>query len=333
MESMAEVLPLVATASRAERATLRAAREMARREAHSGQRAHLEQNDGLAITKAEAERLTTCHRRPYAKLEWRPLAARPPVVLPERTHEREKAARRMLTSFEPSWQDRMFGEEGARRRELTEKVIEATRADEVAFLQAYRAAETHNAECLVARRLLELDPKAIKDAVAMKSRLAELREGVNSIGLATAANGRLIVIANVIQEADVPYERITGEDPRTARRELIPPGERRRLHLSAVCAAALRIGAEMVCVLPTEAVEVVVECELETAPGERPTPQPILQLLMTTKALGDLDWKAGEAVTLATSLGARLDWSLEQGFAPIRPIPLSASGPPLAKSA
>ncbi|MDB5446850.1 MAG: hypothetical protein JWQ97_2167, partial [Phenylobacterium sp.] len=46
MENMPEVLPLVAPASRAERATLRAAREMARREAPSDRRAHLEQNDG-----------------------------------------------------------------------------------------------------------------------------------------------------------------------------------------------------------------------------------------------------------------------------------------------
>jgi hypothetical protein len=58
-----------------------------------------------------------------------------------------------------------------------------------------------------------------------------------------------------------------------------------------------------------------------------------MQLMMTDKAVASLDWKKGDAVTLATSLGARMDWSIERGFAPIRLIPMTSMGRPLAKSA
>lgn len=330
MESLGEVVPILTTGNRAERATLRAAREMARRQAEQGRLAHIELNDGLAVTRAELERLTTCHRRDYQRVDWRALAGRQAMPLPVRTQEREKAARRALATWQPSWQERMFGDEAQRRRQLAAKVFDAAREDDVAFQRATRAAQTHNAEALTARRLLELDPRAIKEAVVSKSRLAELREGMNTLGVAQPGAGRVVALAEAIQDADVAHERITDGDPRSARREPITPGERRRIHLAAVCAAALRVGAELVCVLPLETIEVVVACEAPDPAGGRPAPRPVLQLLMTTKLLAELDWKKGDAVSLATSIGARMDWSIEKGFAPIRVVALSAAGRPLA---
>jgi hypothetical protein len=335
VESGGDIFPILTTASRAERATMRAAREMARRQAvDSGRVAHIElKDDGLATTQAELERLTTCHRSEHQKIDWRPMMARQPMPLPVRGNERERAARQALTSWQPGWQDRMFGDEAQRRHELSARIAAAQREDELAFQQAYRAAETFNAEALIARKLVELDPKAIKDAVALKTRLFELREGVNSIAIGMPGNGRLVALVDAIQEGDVPYERITEGDARSARRELIPLAERRQLHLAALCAAGLRIGAELVSVLPVEAIEVAVGCEMPDPNGGRPTPQPVMQLLMTAKALSELKWMKEDAITLATSLGARMDWAIERGFTPIRVVPMSAMGKPLAQPA
>lgn len=330
MESLGDIFPILATASRAERATLRAAREMARRQAEQqGRTAHIELNDGLAVTTPELERLTACHRRAYAKVDWRPMAMRQPIAMPVRTQERERAARHALATWQPGWQDKMFGDEAQHRRALAARIAEAQREDEAAFQQAWRAAETYNAEALIARKLIDLDPKAIKDAVALRTRLVELREGVNSLSLALPGNGRVLAMVDAIQEGDVPYERITGGEPRP-RRELIPLAERRQLHLVALCAAALRIGAELVSVVPVDAVEVAVGCEMPDPDGGRPRPQPVIQLVMKTRSLTELAWMKDDAVTLATSLGARMDWAIERGFAPIRLIPLSAMGQPLA---
>ena len=180
--------------------------------------------------------------------------------------------------------------------------------------------------------MVDLDPRAIKDAVTLKTRLAELREGVNTVSLALPGDGRVVALVEAIGEGDVPYERITDGEPR-ARREPIPLVERRQIHLVALCAAALRIGAELVSVAPVDAVEVAVGCDMPDPAGGRPRPQPVIQLLMTAKALSELRWMKDDAVTLATSLGARMDWAIERGFVPIRLVPLSAMGRPLAKSA
>jgi hypothetical protein len=328
-----EPFPIVAVANRAERATMRAAREIARRQAEQqGRTAHIELRDGLATTRPELERLTTCHRSSYQKLDWRAIATRSPVAPPMRTHERERAARHALTTWQPGWQDRMFGDEAQRRRELTARVGEAQREDEMAFQQACQAAAIANTEALIAQQLCGLEPKAIKDAVALKTKLVELREGVNSISIAKSPDRRLIALVDAIQEGDVPHEWITDGDPRTVRRELIPLAERRQIHLAALCAAALRVGADLVCVVPVEALEVAVCCELPDPQGGRATSQPVIQLRMTSKSVRELAWMKEDAITLATSLGARMDWALERGFAPIRLIPMS-SEPPLAKSA
>jgi hypothetical protein len=328
MENGNDVFPILTTASRAERATMRAAREIARRQAaEQGRVAHIElKDDGLAMTQPELERLTTCHRREYRKIDWRPMLTRQPAAPPVRGNERERAAR----GWQPGWQDRMFGDETQRRRELGARIAEAQREDEIAYQQARRNAEIHNAEALIARKLVALEPKAIKDAVALKTRLLELRDGVNSIAFAQPGNGRLIALVDAIQEGDVPYERIADSDGRMSRRELIPLAERRQLHLAALCAAALRIGAELVSVIPVEAIEVAVGCEMPDPNGGRPTPRPVIQLLMTAKALGELKWMKEDAVTLATSLGARMDWSIERGFTPLRLVTMSAMGRPLA---
>jgi hypothetical protein len=333
VESLGAVVPILTTGSRAERATVRAAREMARRQAEQGRLAHLALNDGLAVTGAEIERLTACHLSEYRRVDWHALAGREAITLPVRTQEGEKAARRALATWKPSWQERMFGDESQRRRQLAAKVFDAAREDEVAFQRATRAAQTHNAESLTARRLFELDPRALKEAVVSKSRLPQVRDGMNSLGLALPGAGRLVAVAEAIQDADVAHERITDGDPRSARREPITASERRRIHLATVCAVALRVGAELVSVLPLESVEVVVACEAPDPAGGRPAPQPILQLLMTAKMLAELDWKKGDAISLATSIGARMDWSIEKGFAPIRLVALSAAGRPLAATA
>jgi hypothetical protein len=336
VESLGEIVPILITASRAERATTRAAREIARRDAQSDAQSSRSRGgaaDGLAVTRAELERMVTCHRAPYRKLDWRPLAARDPVAPPARTSEKEKAARRALATYEPSWQERMFGDEAQRRRQHTNRVFEAAREDEAAFQKARRAVEALNSETLLARRLMELDAKAIKEAIALKTRLIELREGMNGAALAHPGGGRVLAIVDAIQEGDVAWERIVELEPRGQRREPIPALERRQLHLAAMCAAGLRVGAELVSLLPVEAVEIAVGCEMPDPNGGRPAPQPVMQLLMTDNAVAGLDWRKGDAVTLATSLGARMDWSIEKGFAPIRLIPLTAMGRPLAKSA
>lgn len=208
-----------------------------------------------------------------------------------------------------------------------------THEDQAAFNQACTAVAIHNTEVMTARKLIEGDAVATREVITLNTRLAELREGMNSLGLAVPEEDRLVAVVDAIEEDDVPYERIRGSDSHTARREPIPLGERRQLHLAALCAAALRVGAELVGVLVEEAIEVVVVVEMLSDDRTQSHPRPVLQLLMTTEALNKLDWKAADAITLATSLGARMDWSIERGFAPISIAPLANLAPPLAKSA
>lgn len=331
MENLGVPYPVLTTASRAERATMRAAREMARREAEQEdpRPGRVALDDGLAMTARQFERLTGVHRTAYQRSDWREHAQREPLPVPVRTHEREKAARRALATYQPNWQDRLLGDEATRRRQLAAKVMEAASADEAQFQKAFRAVDAENAKILLARKLLQLDPQAIKEAITQTSKLAELTETMNGVGVALPGNGRIVAVVDVPSLADMPLEKASTAGG--GRRDPMTSEERRRLHLASICSTALRVGAEFVSVLPLGAVEVVVECDLSE--GQRGSREPILQLLMTSALLGSLDWKCGEPVQLATSVGARLDWSVEKGFVPIRPIALSAMGQPLAKTA
>ena len=102
MYSSADVVPILTVASRAERAAVRADRRLAHRKSAPTKRAHLDANDdGLAVTPAELKAFSTVHRTPCPHFDWAHLAAEELVPLPQRTREREKAARREAASRPP----------------------------------------------------------------------------------------------------------------------------------------------------------------------------------------------------------------------------------------
>jgi hypothetical protein len=312
MHSLGDIFPLLSLSTRAERAALRAERIMAAREKRYGRLAHLELDDGVALTPEMLEALTDCHHATYIAYQWSGLAERAEVATPEPSHKREQAARRQLLAYAPNWQERVFAEEAHRRRELTEQVMAAAHADATEHRHAVENAETQNAETLKARRILAFDRQTLQEAVAA-SGLATLRHSLNSVGLAWPAPERVVAVLDLIQEDDIPPERITSRNPRDARRELTPDEDRRRIHLAAACATALRAAGELVGLLPVETLEIVAECEL---PGATQTP--ILQFRISRQQVERMAW-AGEPVTLLRSLGPRMNWATESGF---RPIPL-----------
>ena len=287
MESLGEVFPVLRTAARAERAMMRSDRLMAHRRRPEARLAHLEHNDGLAISMPELEALTTCHRGEHRRVDWRAIAARPLAATPARTGE-----------------------------------------GEAAYQQACARVALHNTEILTARKLLDGDAVAAREVITLNTGLTGLKASMNGLGLAAPEEHRLVAVVEAIEEADVPYERLTSGDLRTARREPLSLAERRQIHLAALCALALRVGVELVAVLPEPEIEVAVLVDMLCEDRGRPTPQAVLQLLMTPDALTRQDWKSSDAITLAATLGARMDWSVEQGFAPITLTPL-AGAPPL----
>lgn len=221
-------------------------------------------------------------------------------------------------------------------RPIAERPLAATPvrtpAGEAAYQQACAQVARHNTEVLTARRMLDGDAIAAREVITLNTRLPSLRRSMNGLGLAAPEEHRLIAVVEAIEEDDVPYERITTGDLRTARREPIPLAERRQIHLAALCALALRVGAELTAILPEPEIEVVVLADKRCPGSGRPVPRPLLQLLMTADALKRPDWKTADAITLAAALAARMDWSIEKGFEPISLVPLAGARPPLARA-
>jgi hypothetical protein len=291
MESLGEVFPVLRVAARAERAILRTDRLMAHRQRPQARLAHLQHDDGLAITMPELEKLTQCHRGHYERIDWRPIAERPLAATPARTA-----------------------------------------AGEAAYREACARVARYNTEILTARRLLEGDAVAAREVITLNTKLAELRASMNALGLAVPEEHRLVAVVEAIEQDDVPYERITPGDLRTARREPFSLAERRQIHLAALCALALRVGAELVGVLTEPELEVVVLVDRPCDERGRPTPRPVLQLLMNADALNRPDWRTSDAITLAAALGARMDWSIEHGFAPVSLTPMAGAPLTLARA-
>jgi hypothetical protein len=302
---------ILPTMNRIDRATKRALRDRERKERATARRPS--GPNVAAAYEALFERLTRAHCIAYERLDWNEIATRGLVEPAVRRHELEQKARRALANYRPGLIDSLFGLGQERRRALAEKVLEAAKKDAELYAQAKRNAEVHNLDVNLAPAVLALDMEALK-AHAPTAVLAAVLEG---FAVAMPSPGRLVAYVDALEFDALPDEAVEiGETGRSVYRALTFAA-RQEIHLANVCAVSLRIAAETLAAVPVDMVEVVVRCFLPDGRGEVEQ-YPILYAKVPHVALKAMDLRRLDPVATITALGARIDWEIARGFAPIR---------------
>ncbi len=282
--------------------------------------------DGRLGPAAEAEALAArvasliqCHRVPYRPRDWATVAARPRINI-ARTHEREAEARQAFHAYRPGWLAQLFGSDREKRRQLAARVAEAASEDEQAYRVAWRDAQAHNVEIDFACKLAELDMRTINESLAEHTKLSEVYGAVSRFRFASPAKGSFQIQIEALDLAEMPAEEAERLPQGRAVFRKAPMGRRHQMQGANVCAVALRFAVEMLGFLPLDAVEVVVNGDLrdpQTGLYER---HPILQLTLTHAQAASAPFERADPMSLAAQLGARINWSIQGGFAPIELI-------------
>jgi hypothetical protein len=195
---------------------------------------------------------------------------------------------------------------------LTNKVVEASRADAELYALAKAQAAAHNRMLALAADVRALQPEAIAGVLKANGAAGALKDVVEGFRLFAEGKSRLIGQIDLWEYDALPDEAATssGYTP-------IADADRNQLQFDNACAVALRAAVELLQVAPTDAVEVVArrcraggltDADMDT----------VLYVNVSAAALAKLQLKKLEAAPTVVALGAQVDWSSARGLAPIR---------------
>lgn len=315
------------------RGTLRsmaAASRAAQRDAERRRKARAKSD--MASAAAEAvwewqrimEDLVSLHADRTEMIDWHEIAESPAPEKPSHTGERELNAQALLDAFRPGTFDFLSGGTAKRRQKLLDAVDLARWEDGQANQDAERQYELASTEWLsdtaLARRLLKGEAGAIHDVIA------EMQQSLSKEGLIGTSINFLISDGSVHAVARIHSDEIV---PSVRRKQLasgrlsetkMPAGEFNELYQDYVCSAALRVGGDLLNVLPLD--EVYVTCTpplLDSANGhQRPTP--VLSVQIVRETFDSLRLAGIDPSDAMKNFNHAMDFRRTKGFAEIKPL-------------
>lgn len=304
---------VIASMSRVDRVAGRGIRERDRKGRDVGRR-RPNQAEAKAY-EALIERLTKIHQVAFTRLDWAKIEAEGPVVPTVARDAVSAAARQKLANYRPSVLDNMLGREREKRRELTNRIVEAARADAELYGRAKAEADAHNRTLALAADVRALKVEAIAGVLKANGAAAVLKDVVEGFRLYADGPSRLSGEIDILEYDALPDEACTSEGGLAY--APVTDVERRQIQLSHACAVVLRAAVELLRVAPIEAVEVV--ARLCRPGGLADTDlQPVMHVKVTAQALAKLQLRKLDAPPLVAELAAHIDWTPARGLGPIK---------------
>ncbi|MEW5684491.1 MAG: hypothetical protein AB1942_06205 [Pseudomonadota bacterium] len=299
--------------SRVDRAAGRLVRDSDRKRRDTSRRrpsrADVEAHETLIL------RLTEIHKIPPRRIDWARIEAEGPVAPAIARDATSAAARRKLTDYRPSLVDSLMGLERDKRRELTEKVVEAAKVDAALWAKAKAEADVHNRMLALAPDVRAGKLEAIAGALKIQGLATVLKDLVEGLTLHEPSPGRIVARLDLPEYDALPDESCLA-GATSATWVGLSDTERAQLQLTNACALALRVAAEILQIASLDAVEVV--ARLCRAGGLAETDlHPVLYVKVPLAAFAKLQLRKLDAAPTVAAFGARVAWTPVQGLAPI----------------
>lgn len=268
--------------------------------------------------------LVSIHAHRAAAIDWRRIADRTAPQPPSPSDAGEKEASVRLALFKPKIFDFLTGGSERRRERLAAAVGLARARDQEAFRASDEKYQTDLAEWKtetdLARRLL------LGEAEAIRNVLAEI-QSLSSEGLiGTAINLHISdgsVHAVVLTHTDEVVPKVRRKQLQSGRlsESKMPAGEFNELYQDYVCSAALRVGGDLLSILPLD--EFYVTCTpllVDSVTGhQRHTP--ILSVRIVRDTFDGLDLsRIDPSDAITGNFSHEMNFKRAKGFAAIGPL-------------
>ncbi len=327
------VRTLGAIARAAERDARRRAREQARRFAEI-EKIEARERAIEAVHEFEdfLQSLVSAHRTCSKSIDWHARATMSPPTPPERTSDRENAAKHKLVCYSPSFLSRLLRRVEAERNMLEQDVAASRIADDVEFAERKKAFEQNLAkyedEKELAGEILANDPEAMLEYIKVLNPFGSIAQLGESLNIHIPSPNRVAIELDVHGQEVIPKETARLLASGRISRKPMPKGEYFRLYQDHVCSAALRVAREVLAALPVDSVVVTAVDELVDSSTGNLAKNAVLSFLAPRATLDRLNFDSLDPSDAMRNFLHQMDFRTTAGFRPIQPLDPKDAGAP-----
>lgn len=279
-----------AASRRAERNAQRRQRELETRRKQYAKMEALEQAAyEVEVYENQIEVLLSVHRESAETIDWSECADRTEPFRPERSSVKELAANAKLEAYRPGLFARLFKLQQRQIRVLGLLVDKARATDTQDFEQAVSAWQREHSEWqsdkALAKRLLSNEPQAKIDAIELLHSFEDISLLGISITFKTDSVGVVEAVLGVNGERVIPAESKSLLQSGKLSIKKLPAGRYNELLQDHICSCALRVGRELLAILPDDLVIVTATDNMLNSVTGHIEELPLLSVAFSRKAL------------------------------------------------
>lgn len=316
---------LQAAARRAEREAERRQRELEReRRRLEKAQAHARAAHEVEVFENYIDLLVTVHKECGAEWDWNAIHSMPPPAEPERLHAHEQSAQRALAAYEPGFLDKLLKREETKRGALQAAVRAAQLKDEAESANALQAWQTEYAGWEEARALAEriLDGRvdACLEAIEETDPFSDISHLGSSVSFSVPSAHLVEARLHVNSEQVVPSETKSLLKSGKVSLRKMTKTKYYELYQDYVCGCVLRVGRELLALLPVQMVIATAWSRLLNTQTGHQEEQPILSVAMARQTMKMLNFDFLDPSDSLANFVHRMNFRKTKGFASIDPL-------------
>jgi len=316
------VRSLQATARRSERNAHRRQRDLERQSKQYARMEALEQAAyEVDVYENYLDVLMSMHKECGEEINWVEMRSTPEPIKPQKSDLLEKAALEACEHYNPNFWSRMLKLESRQRAALVSKVEAAKIMDSDRYLGELEEWEAKHSEWAqeqdLAERILNGDRQAKLDAIEVFEPFAEISELGSAIKLVVHENGVVECRLSVHGSSVIPREIKSLLKSGKLSSKVMPVGRFNELHQDYVCSCALRVGQELIAILPDDIIIVTAIDKVLNASTGHLEELPILSVALSRLTLGSLNLEAVDPSDAMKNFVHNMSFKKSGGFMPV----------------
>lgn len=288
------VRSLQASARRSERNAHRRQRELEKRQKEYAKMEALEQAAyEVEVYENHVDIILSMHKECAEAVKWKRLLSNPEPRQPLKSGTLEQEATHAAATYHPNLWARLFKLEARQRAALKSKIGAAQAEDERRYqaqLDEWKTAHTEWAEERdIAIRILDGDRQAKLDAIEAFESFAEISHLGSAIQMIVHEGGVLEAKVAIHGSDVIPTEIKSLLKSGKLSTKAMPIGRFNELHQDYVCSCALRVGRELLAILPDDLVIVTALDNVLNSSTGHMEEQPILSVAFSRLTVDGLN--------------------------------------------
>lgn len=313
---------LEASARRAERNAHRRQRELEKRQKEFAKMEALEQAAyEVEVYENHIDILLSMHKECAEPVRWRQILSNPEPEQPLKNGALEQAAEQASATYRPNFWARLFKLENRQRHALAAKIAAAATEDERLFQAQFDEWKTTHADWTeerdIALRILDGDRQAKLDAIEAFESFEEISHLGSSIQMIVHEGGVLEAKLAIHGSHVIPTEIKSLLKSGKLSTKAMPTGRFNELHQDYVCSCALRVGRELLAILPDDLVVVTAMDTLLNSSTGHMEDQPILSVAFSRATVENLNLEAIDPSDAMKNFVHNMNFKKSSGFAAV----------------